>query len=331
MVELELPYCHTQEVVHLLEKQDSSIKEKLGVTLSIDNGRVRFLGSSGDEEYAAGFFRRLFIAVEKGEVPKEEQLLAYLSLLPEEEEQRLNTIAQQSALFPFQRKKVYAKSYNQHLYIKEIKEKDIVFGVGPAGTGKTYLAMAYALSSLGRKEVQRIVLTRPVVEAGERLGFLPGDISQKVNPYLRPLYDAIYDLSDPIKAKTLLEDNIIEIAPLAYMRGRTLNDSFVILDEAQNTTREQMKMFLTRLGFNSKMVITGDITQIDLPNGAKSGLKDCIKILKDIDDIGTCFFDEKDVVRHRLVQDIIKAYAKFENTDINNLRNNGSKNNGSKN
>lgn len=312
MVELELPYCNTQEVVHLLQKQASSIKEKLGVALSIDNGRVRFLGSSGDEEYAAGFFRRLFVAVEKGEIPKEEQLQAYLSLLPEEEEQRLNTIAQQSALFPFQRKKVYAKSYNQHLYIKEIKEKDIVFGVGPAGTGKTYLAMAYALSSLGRKEVQRIVLTRPVVEAGERLGFLPGDISQKVNPYLRPLYDAIYDLSDPIKAKTLLEDNIIEIAPLAYMRGRTLNDSFVILDEAQNTTREQMKMFLTRLGYGSKAVVTGDVTQIDLPAKSLSGLVEAVKVLEDVSAVGFVFFNEKDVVRHPLVREILKAYDKYE-------------------
>ena len=172
--------------------------------------------------------------------------------------------------------------------------------------------MAYALSSLGRKEVQRIVLTRPVVEAGERLGFLPGDISQKVNPYLRPLYDAIYDLSDPIKAKTLLEDNIIEIAPLAYMRGRTLNDSFVILDEAQNTTREQMKMFLTRLGYGSKAVVTGDVTQIDLPAKSLSGLVEAVKVLEDVSAVGFVFFNEKDVVRHPLVREILKAYDKYE-------------------
>ena len=202
---------------------------------------------------------------------------------------------------------------------------------GPAGTGKTYLAVAMAVTAFRSKQINRIILTRPAVEAGEKLGFLPGDLQSKVDPYLRPLYDALFDMLGAETYQKYVERGNIEVAPLAYMRGRTLDDSFIILDEAQNTTREQMKMFLTRLGFNSKMVITGDITQIDLPNGAKSGLKDCIKILKNIDDIGTCFFDEKDVVRHRLVQDIIKAYAKFENTDINNLRNNGSKNNGSKN
>ncbi len=183
----------------------------------------------------------------------------------------------------------------------------------PAGTGKTYLAVAMAVTAFRGKQVNRIILTRPAVEAGEKLGFLPGDLQSKVDPYLRPLYDALFDMLGAETYQKYVERGNIEVAPLAYMRGRTLDDSFIILDEAQNTTREQMKMFLTRLGFNSKMVITGDITQIDLPNGAKSGLKDCMKILRNIEGIGQCTFDEKDVVRHKLVQDIIKAYAKFEN------------------
>ena len=200
-----------------------------------------------------------------------------------------------------------------------------------AGTGKTYLSIALAVRALKEKTARKIILSRPAVEAGEKLGFLPGDMKEKIDPYLQPLYDALGDMLPAVKLQDMMEKHIIQIAPLAFMRGRTLSDAIVILDEAQNTTSQQIRMFLTRMGTNTKMIITGDITQIDLPNGAKSGLKDCIKILKNIDDIGTCFFDEKDVVRHRLVQDIIKAYAKFENTDINNLRNNGSKNNGSKN
>jgi phosphate starvation-inducible PhoH-like protein len=196
--------------------------------------------------------------------------------------------------------------------VDAIAKHSITFGVGPAGTGKTYLAVAMAVAAFRRGEVDRIILTRPAVEAGEKLGFLPGDLQSKVDPYLRPLYDALFDMLGAETYQKYLEKGNIEVAPLAYMRGRTLDDSFIILDEAQNTTKEQMKMFLTRLGFNSKMVITGDITQIDLPKGAKSGLKDSIKILRGIDDIAQCKFNEKDVVRHRLVQDIIKAYEKNE-------------------
>jgi len=190
----------------------------------------------------------------------------------------------------------------------------MVIGIGPAGTGKTYLAMAMAINAFLRKQVSRIILVRPAVEAGEKLGFLPGDLYEKVNPYLRPLYDALFDMMEAEKAYKLIERGIIEIAPLAFMRGRTLNDSFIILDEAQNTTSEQMKMYLTRLGFNSKTVITGDITQIDLPAGKVSGLIEAEKILKNIKDICFIYFTEKDVVRHRLVQQIIKAYEKFEST-----------------
>jgi phosphate starvation-inducible protein PhoH and related proteins len=209
------------------------------------------------------------------------------------------------------RRRINPKSVNQRKYLDTIEQHDIVFGVGPAGTGKTYLAMAQAVSALLTKKVSRIILARPAVEAGEKLGFLPGDLAEKVNPYLRPLYDALYDMMDTEKATRLLERGTIEVAPIAFMRGRTLNDAFVILDEAQNTTSEQMKMFLTRLGFGSKAVVTGDITQIDLPNPRASGLVEALKIVKDIDGIGIVYFDEKDVVRHKLVQQIVKAYEAY--------------------
>ena len=217
------------------------------------------------------------------------------------------------AVYISSKKKVITpKSLNQKLYIDAIRKHDLVLGIGPAGTGKTYLAMAMAVASLMKQEVERIVLTRPAVEAGEKLGFLPGDLYEKVNPYLRPLYDALHDMMDLEKASRLLQKGIIEVAPLAFMRGRTLNDSFVILDEAQNTTAEQMKMFLTRLGFNSKAVITGDITQIDLPAGRPSGLVQIQKILDQIPGIKFVYFSEKDVVRHPLVQEIIVAYERAD-------------------
>ena len=209
------------------------------------------------------------------------------------------------------RRRVNPKTTNQRRYLEAIEKYDIVFGVGPAGTGKTYLAMAQAVSYLLAKKVQRIILARPAVEAGEKLGFLPGDLQEKVNPYLRPLYDALYDMMDTERATRLVERGTIEVAPIAFMRGRTLNDAFVILDEAQNTTSEQMKMFLTRLGFGSKAVVTGDITQIDLPQPGKSGLVEALKIVKDVEGIGFIYFDEKDVVRHKLVQQIVKAYDAF--------------------
>ena len=209
------------------------------------------------------------------------------------------------------RRRVNPKSPNQKKYLELIDQNDIVLGVGPAGTGKTYLAMAQAVSYLLAKKVSRIILARPAVEAGEKLGFLPGDLAEKVNPYLRPLYDALYDMLDTDKAGRLVERGTIEVAPLAFMRGRTLNDAFVILDEAQNTTSEQMKMFLTRLGFGSKAVVTGDITQIDLPNPKLSGLVEALKIVREIDGIGIIHFDDKDVVRHKLVQQIVKAYDAY--------------------
>ena len=218
----------------------------------------------------------------------------------------LKAVATQSG-----KRRVMPKSINQRRYLEAIEQQDIVFGIGPAGTGKTYLAMAQAVAFLIAKRVTRIVLARPAVEAGEKLGFLPGDLQEKVNPYLRPLYDALYDMLETDRVERFVDRGTIEIAPLAFMRGRTLNDAFVILDEAQNTTSEQMKMFLTRLGFGSKAVVTGDVTQIDLPVGRTSGLVEAMKVVSPIEGISFVFFDERDVVRHKLVQQIIKAYEAF--------------------
>jgi phosphate starvation-inducible protein PhoH and related proteins len=217
------------------------------------------------------------------------------------------------SLMPAGKRRVAPKTVNQRRYLEAIEQHDIVFGIGPAGTGKTYLAMAQAVAFLVAKKVTRIILARPAVEAGEKLGFLPGDLQEKVNPYLRPLYDALYDMLDVDRVARYIERGTIEIAPIAFMRGRTLNDSFVILDEAQNTTSEQMKMFLTRLGFGSKAVITGDVTQIDLPSGRTSGLVQAMKVVGGIEGISFVYFDERDVVRHKLVQQIVKAYEAFSN------------------
>jgi len=214
-------------------------------------------------------------------------------------------------------KTIRPKTLNQKRYVDAIDAHTIVFGIGPAGTGKTYLAMAKAVNALQRKQVTRIILTRPAVEAGERLGFLPGTLSEKIDPYLRPLYDALHDMMDPELIPKLMASGIIEVAPLAYMRGRSLNDAFIILDEAQNTTGEQMKMFLTRLGFGSKVVVTGDVTQIDLPGGNKSGLRAAVDILEDIDDIHIAELTSADVVRHRLVAEIVDAYARYEEPGLN--------------
>ena len=269
----------------------------------------------GDEENCALAQRAvngLLTLVSKGETLGEQNVRYVISLVKEGNDDKLSQVGGDCVCITAKGKPVKAKTLGQKKYIEAIKNNTIVIGVGPAGTGKTYLAVAMAVSAFRAKEVNRIILTRPAVEAGEKLGFLPGDLQQKVDPYLRPLYDALFDMLGPESFQRYQERGNIEVAPLAYMRGRTLDDSFIILDEAQNTTTEQMKMFLTRLGFNSKIVVTGDITQIDLPDGKRSGLVDIIKILKSIDDIQTVRFSEKDVVRHRLVQDIIKAYEKYE-------------------
>ena len=243
----------------------------------------------------------------KGDVKTAAQLVA------QDENVELSEYFLRSATKTSGKRQVVPKSVTQKKYLDAIEQFDIVFGIGPAGTGKTYLAMAQAVSFLLAKRVSRIILARPAVEAGEKLGFLPGDLQEKVNPYLRPLYDALYDMLDVERVARYIERGTIEIAPIAFMRGRTLNDSFVILDEAQNTTTEQMKMFLTRLGFGAKAVITGDITQIDLPAGRTSGLVEAMKVVSAIDGISFIYFDDRDVVRHKLVQQIVKAYESYSN------------------
>jgi phosphate starvation-inducible PhoH-like protein len=240
------------------------------------------------------------------------EVQAFLRILGEDPDATLKGLAQAGRPRLLGKKTVSPKSLNQRRYVDAIETHDMVFGIGPSGTGKTYLAVAMAVDALLSKEVSRIILARPAVEAGERLGYLPGTLQEKVNPYLRPLLDALYDVLDPDRVERYLEKNVIEIAPLAFMRGRTLNDAFVILDEAQNTTSEQMKMFLTRLGFNSKAVITGDVTQIDLPNGRRSGLVEAVEVVRKVTGISFVYFTERDVVRHSLVQRIIRAYEEFE-------------------
>ena len=254
----------------------------------------------------------LLTLINRGEALSDQNVRYVLSLVNDGNEDKLEQMAADCVCITSKGKPVKPKTLGQKKYIETIRKNTITLGVGPAGTGKTYLAVAMAVTAFRAKEINRIILTRPAVEAGEKLGFLPGDLQSKVDPYLRPLYDALFDMLGAENFQKHQERGDIEVAPLAYMRGRTLDDSFIILDEAQNTTTEQMKMFLTRLGFNSKMVVTGDITQIDLPDGKRSGLKDAIKVLKNIEDIGVVRFNEKDVVRHRLVQDIIKAYEKQE-------------------
>lgn len=249
--------------------------------------------------------------VREGHVFNNGDLNSFLRVVTSDPDVSLLKLVQSGKQRNFGKKVLAPKTVNQRRYIEAIERNDMVFGVGPAGTGKTYLAVAMAVSALVNKQVARIILTRPAVEAGERLGFLPGTLQEKVDPYLRPLYDALYDMLDGERVEKLLERNTIEVAPIAFMRGRTLNDSFIILDEAQNSTAEQMKMVLTRQGFNSKMVVNGDVTQIDLPAGRRSGLIDAVEVLRGVEGISFVQFDEKDVVRHTLVQRIVKAYERY--------------------
>jgi phosphate starvation-inducible PhoH-like protein len=287
------------------------IEDLLDVEIRTHGDQLIVQGNKGSEQRVEHIFEQLARLRDAGYDFGEGDVKTAAQLLVDNPDVDLREYFLKGGAKQVTRRRVNPKSVNQRKYLHAIEQHDIVFGVGPAGTGKTYLAMAQAVNYLLTKKVSRIILARPAVEAGEKLGFLPGDLAEKVNPYLRPLYDALYDMMDTEKATRLLERGTIEVAPIAFMRGRTLNDAFVILDEAQNTTSEQMKMFLTRLGFGSKAVVTGDITQIDLPNPRASGLVEALKIVKDIDGIGIVFFDEKDVVRHRLVQEIVKAYDVF--------------------
>ena len=293
------------ENIRMLEKE-------YAVDIVNRGGALKICGEPENVSRAAKAVEGLMMLLNKGEQLNEQNVRYCISLVNEGNGDKLPAIASDCICITMTGKPVKPKTLGQKKYVDLINKNTIVFGVGPAGTGKTYLAVAMAVKAFRAKEVNRIILTRPAVEAGEKLGFLPGDLQQKVDPYLRPLYDALFEMLGADNFQKYQEKGNIEVAPLAYMRGRTLDDSFIILDEAQNTTPEQMKMFLTRLGFNSKIVVTGDITQIDLPDGKKSGLKEAIRILKNIEDIETVRFTEKDVVRHRLVQDIIRAYEKSD-------------------
>ena len=293
------------ENIRLLEKL-------MRVRVALRGGDIVVEGEEErDVDNTREILKKLCALAEKGERVDTAVVQYAVSLLEKGELDQLDNLYGEIVATTFRGRPIRCKTLGQREYVRAIRHNTLTFGVGPAGTGKTYLAMAMAVAALKSKEVERIVLTRPAVEAGEKLGFLPGDLNQKVDPYLRPLYDAMFDMLGAETCQRMQERGVIEVAPLAYMRGRTLSDSFIILDEAQNTTSEQMKMFLTRLGFHSKVVVTGDITQTDLPYGKKSGLAEAIEILKDIPEIGMVHLTHKDVVRHELVQTIVKAYDAY--------------------
>ena len=299
----------------LLGQHDAHLRgleNALGVKISASGNALIIAGEESQRDLAGRVATQLYDLIQRGYPVYPSDVDYAIRILSRDHAANLQDIFLDTVYVSSNHRTITPKSLAQKAYIDAIRNYDIVFGIGPAGTGKTYLAMAVAVAELMKRKVSRVVLTRPAVEAGEKLGFLPGDLAEKINPYLRPLYDALHDMVDFGRAQKMIERGVIEVAPLAFMRGRTLNDSFVILDEAQNTTREQMKMFLTRLGYGSKAVITGDVTQVDLPTGTRSGLKEAQHILRDIDGIKFALFTEKDVVRHRLVQDVIAAYERAQ-------------------
>jgi phosphate starvation-inducible PhoH-like protein len=287
------------------------LESSLGVHAQLVDDNLEIEGETASVARAENILQDYAALLREGHVFNNGDLNSYLRVVTADPEVSLRTLVQSGKQRNFGKKILAPKTINQRRYLEAIERNDLVFGIGPAGTGKTYLAVAMGISALMSKQVARIILTRPAVEAGERLGFLPGTLQEKVDPYLRPLYDALYDMLDNERVEKLLERNVIEVAPIAFMRGRTLSDSFIILDEAQNSTPEQMKMVLTRQGFNSKMVVNGDVTQIDLPNGRRSGLIEAAEVLKGVEGISFVQFDDKDVVRHTLVQRIVKAYERY--------------------
>ncbi len=292
-----------------------TIEAALGVRIGVTGTSLRITGGHAEQALAGKVIGEVYDLLKHGYPIYPSDVEYAIRIIRGDRNAELKDIFLDTIYVSANKRVISPKSINQKVYIDSIRNHDIVFGIGPAGTGKTYLAMAMALAALMKNQVTRMVLCRPAVEAGEKLGFLPGDLAEKVNPYLRPLYDALHDMVDFDRARRMLERGTIEVAPLAFMRGRTLNDSFIILDEAQNTTSEQMKMFLTRLGYNSKAVITGDVTQIDLPSGKLSGLKEASIVLGNTPGISFVRFNDRDVVRHRLVQSIIKAYESFNAED----------------
>ncbi len=304
-VDLSSLFGNFDENVRMLEKA-------LSVNIAARDNALRLTGEEDNVDKAGQVVNLLIQILERGEVIDSQKVLYAITMVQENGGIDIKLMGDDCIAVSIKGHPIKTKTLGQKKYVDAIENNTIVFGIGPAGTGKTYLAVAKAVTALRSKEVNRIILTRPAVEAGEKLGFLPGDLQNKVDPYLRPLYDGMYEMLGGEGFMRYQEKGVIEVAPLAYMRGRTLDNAFIILDEAQNTTPEQMKMFLTRIGYGSKAIVTGDITQIDLPGEKRSGLKEAMKILKNIDDIAFCTFTEKDVVRHPLVQQIIKAYAKYD-------------------
>ncbi|MCS7023868.1 MAG: PhoH family protein [Bryobacteraceae bacterium] len=305
----------TRGIESLFGTRDENIRvleTGLGVKASLRHDCLEIEGEEAGVKRAEDILCEYIQLVSEGTVFTNGDLNSYLRVVTGDGSVSLRNLVKSGRQRAFGKKMLAPKSINQQRYVEAIERNDLVFGIGPAGTGKTYLAVAMAVSAYLNKRVSRLILTRPAVEAGERLGFLPGTLQEKIDPYLRPLYDALYDMLDAEKVEKLMERSVIEVAPLAFMRGRTLNDSFIIMDEAQNCTPEQMKMVLTRQGFNSKMVVTGDLTQVDLPSGRKCGLLDAIDVLSGVEGISFIHFDERDVVRHGLVQRIIKAYEKHQ-------------------
>lgn len=308
---VKIPLGNAAEGLAVFGPQDKFlrlIEAQIDASITSREAEIVISGPAEEVDSLEQLYNVLLQLVRGGYSPSERDVVYALELARTMQAEELLDLFKKEITTTYRGKPIRVKTIGQRHYVKTIRKRDIVFGIGPAGTGKTYLAVVLAVAALKEGSVKRIVLTRPAVEAGENLGFLPGDLQEKVDPYLRPLYDALHDVLGPDQTAKALERGMIEIAPLAYMRGRTLDDAFIILDEAQNTTPEQMKMFLTRLGFGSKMVITGDVTQIDLPRGKNSGLIEAQRILKDIEEIGMIFFSEQDVVRHSLVQKIIVAY-----------------------
>ena len=301
-----------EELFGNFDRNIKRIENHLGVNVVLRDNNIVIIGEDDKIEIAFSLLLQLKELVDKGQSIDLQKVNYIIQLIESNSQKNLSDVADDNIILTARGVSIKPKTLGQRKYIKNIKSNDITLCIGPAGTGKTYLAVALAAKAFNKEEVSRIILTRPAVEAGESLGFLPGDLKEKVDPYLRPLYDALFDIFGAEKFTRLMEKGVIEVAPLAYMRGRTLDNAFIILDEAQNTTPEQMKMFLTRLGYGSKAVVTGDITQIDLPNNKKSGLKIAFEVLDGIQGIGISVLDEKDVVRHELVQKIIKAYEKYE-------------------
>ncbi|MBQ8314214.1 MAG: PhoH family protein [Lachnospiraceae bacterium] len=313
---MNLPVEHSRNIFGQFDAYAKLIEKNLGVTLIVRDDKLKILGTAEAAEQAKRVIDQLCLLSERGNAITEQNVSYALSLLPKAQEAAVTEIDKDTICHTIQGKPIKPKTLGQKQYVDLIRKKMIVFGVGPAGTGKTYLAMAMGITAFKNDEVSRIILTRPAIEAGEKLGFLPGDLQSKVDPYLRPLYDALYQIMGADSFTKNMEKGLIEVAPLAYMRGRTLDNAFIILDEAQNTTPAQMKMFLTRIGFGSKVIITGDLSQKDLPSGATSGLDVALRVLKKIDDIGICELTSQDVVRHPLVQKIVHAYDEYEQKTI---------------